>query len=320
MKNAIKFDYLEFTIFKEDVYAALSMLHLTMDEFSSRTGRNGYKSGLVHNSGKLIVLYDGSDGMGVHFVFSGSSMPFFYSLVSRRFDRDGQFELNFSSASDDFATWYKQLRKDDLIKVSRLDVAFDCFSSAVSVDKTRQLWMDGAVHTNWRKFERLESFSKVGVRSGVTDYYGSKMSEVFMRCYDKKLEQNTDLVDYWTRFEFVVRNKYAVSFLDGFFASHSYDSYLNGLFKRYFDILDPDYIRELQLSSILEISLPDKPSKSIDTVLYWIREAVGPSLHSLMKFHDGGIDWLYTIIGESPPRKDEAFIFANSTPASVIRE
>lgn len=320
MDNAIKFDYLEFTIFYESIHAALNRLHLCIEEFSPRTGRNGYKSGLVHNSGKLIVLYDGSEGMGCHFVFSGSCMDFFYSLVSRRIDRDGQLSLSFSSAHDNFASWYKQLRNEERIKISRLDIAFDCFSPSVSVDRTRELWAEGLVKTNWRSFERLESFSKVGVRSGVTDYYGSRKSEVFMRCYDKRLEQEALDLESWTRFEFVLRNKYATSFLDGFFESFDFDAYLRGLFNRYFNILDQDYLRELQLSSILAITLPEKKSKSIDSVLDWVREAVGPSLNTLIRFHYGGVDWLYELIVKSPPRRDEEFLFAASTPTQVIRE
>ena len=166
----------------------------------------------------------------------------------------------------------------------------------------------------------MESFSRAGVRSGVTDYYGSRKSEVFLRCYDKKLEQEADNVESWTRFEFVLRNKYATSFLDGFFSSGDYDAYLRGLFKRYFDIDCQDYIRELQLSSIMSITLPEKKSKSIESVLDWVAEAVGPSLRTLIKFHYGGVDWLYELIEKSPPRRDEEFLFAASTPTPVIRE
>lgn len=316
MKNAILFDYFEFTIFTESVEFALSKLHLSMDEFSIRCGRNGYKSGLIHNSGKLIVLYDGNEGMGCHFVFSGSCMEFFYSLVSRSFGRDGQHILNFSSASDCFRNWYEGLRKDNLIKVSRLDVAFDFFTKKITVDSTRSMWMIGQVKTNWKKFERIEKCNRFGERLGITDYYGSRMSEVYLRVYDKFLEQGVDNsdIDSWTRFEFVMKNKLATAFLDGFFMSNMEDAYLRGLFYRYFDVDDEFYKLAFEDSSIVNITLPDKGIKNIDTVLSWLKISVAPSLHTLVRVFEGDVSWLYEIISASPPRKDTEFLIA-STPA-----
>lgn len=307
MKNAILFDWFEFTLFFDDLYHALDVLHLRIDEFDKRCGRNGYKAGLIHNNGKLIVLYDGNEGMGVHFVFSGSCMDFFYSLVSRRFGSDGQYCLNFKDAKACFKEWYVNLRRGGFIKVSRLDVAFDVFdNSAVSCNSVRH----SEFKTNWRTFERMQKVNKDGVVLGCTDYYGSRTSDVFLRVYDKKLEQKRLDVNSWVRFEFVLRNKYAGSFLDGFFSNfpRDYDNYCFGLFDRYFTLPD-DIMDGIGCCGIMVVTLPDKAVKSIDTVFSWLASSCAKSLNTMLRYTNGDITWLYQIIQDAGPRRDEAWLF-----------
>lgn len=61
---------------------------------------------------------------------------------------------------------------------------------------------------------RLDPVLEYGVRSGsLTVYYGSKSSEVYMRCYDKAKEREREDVDYWVRWEIVLKNDKAMSFV-----------------------------------------------------------------------------------------------------------
>lgn len=309
MKNAILFDWFEFTIFVDDVRVALSKLHMTVDEFQPRCGRNGYLKGLIHNNMKLVVLYDGNEGMGVHFVFSGSCMDFFYNCVCRKLDGSGQYCLNFKDAKAEFKRWYLSLRSVDLIKVSRLDVAFDIFNSdIITCDSVRF----SEYKTNWRTFEHMEKQSKNGVRLGCTDYYGSRSSDVFLRVYDKKLEQKCDDVLSWVRFEFVLRNKYALAFLDGLFklpdVTSTFDFYCLGLFERYFTLPD-DLQCEVGDCSLFSITLPDKAVRSVETVFNWLASSCAKSLNTMMTYFDGDTAWLYEIIKNAGPRRDESWLF-----------
>ena len=313
MKNCVKFDWFEFTLFVSNPDYALSLLNMRRDEFVERSGRNGYKRGISHVSKCCDVFYDGSENMGIHFVFSGASMDFFYDLLSRRTDKSGQFKLNFRSRFYLFRDWYMRLAMSRSIKVSRLDVAFDDYSRFNS----RQIWAmnsAGMILSNWRKFQQYESCDKRGNLIGHTGYYGSRSSDVFLRVYDKKLEQECDDLDIWTRYEFVLKNDYASAFLNGLFQLPESDlmPYYCGLFKKYFY-----NIQIIECFSALEpfnIGKLSKPAKSISTVLAWFNTAVAPSVRTLIKYAHGDMSWLYESISNASSRRDEEYLLS-SAPA-----
>lgn len=309
MDNSIKIDYLEFTLFM-GLEKALKELNLSIDEFTQRScGRNGYKAGLTSLiNDEFIVLYDGNEGMGTHFVFSGSVVSLFYKLLSRKFDYDGQMHLNFADSFNAFKDWFIRLDSQEQIKISRLDMAFDDYHF-MDMDMIYSAYRNGLINTNWRTFDYNRS-EVAGKLSGLTYYFGSRKSEVFLRIYDKKLEQKNTDVSLWTRFEFQMKNKYATSFLRGLFESDasSLDNYAKGLFDRYFTIDSDEFRTFLGDVSLYKIGLPAKTEKTLSKMANWLETGVAPSLKTLVLFCDGNLEPIYRMIEEARPRKDTMYI------------
>lgn len=92
-------------------------------------------------------------------------------------------------------------------KITRLDVAFDDFDGALDIDKMYQKLILGEVTTRWRRVARIEGQNMGGEdKTGCTVNVGSRVSEGFLRIYDKLLEQRARKKDtgdlaHWVRVE-----------------------------------------------------------------------------------------------------------------------
>lgn len=305
--NSIKIDWFEFTIRTNDLYEALDFLGLSPSDFSPRSGRNGYTHGLTYNYNQdFIVLYSGngqySDSMGVHFVFSGSAIPTFFELVCHCND-SAQMKLNFDDKMHRFAVWFNDLYIQKLIKVSRVDIAFDDYEFYAAQD-VLSLWNCGKISSHFKSSEiRQKEDNKIC--TGFTAYFGSRKSNVFLRVYDKRLEQNCLDLDRWTRFEFQLKDDKALAFLSKGLKEYQFDfdNYCRGLFYKFFEIKDDLFSDFLENASCIKIGRPTKKQKTMESVVLWLLHTAGPSIRTVIELSDGN-EQLLSDLAHSPRRSD----------------
>lgn len=103
-------------------------------------------------------------------------------------------------------------------KITRLDIAFDDKSAVLDMDEMYKKILKGEVVTRWRTVTRV-SGARVGddKKIGDTINVGSRVSESFLRIYDKKQEmiargKDVSEVDTWTRVELELKGDKANAF------------------------------------------------------------------------------------------------------------
>lgn len=192
----ILFDYFSFTILEDDVNYLSIAHYLKIDPslFVELKGVNGYQVRYCCHG--VNICTNGQVGMGVHVFITGEGCRYLESL------KDFTWKKLFS-----YVYMYKS-------NVCRLDVARDCFNYELDLDKIEELMLNGNCVSVFTKasirteIERL----KTGETGGKTLYFGRRESNVFIRMYDKKQEQNVNC-NYWVRCELELKRIVADQFI-----------------------------------------------------------------------------------------------------------
>lgn len=105
-------------------------------------------------------------------------------------------------------------------KVTRMDLAFDDTLGWLDIDEMYRKILAGELVTRWRKVTRIDG-GNIGKneKTGHTINLGARVSEAFLRIYDKKLEQdskNDGALDYdfWVRVELELKGGKAQAFAE----------------------------------------------------------------------------------------------------------
>lgn len=230
------FDWLSFTSPFHSPFSIIEFLGLEKCDFRQSNGHRTYAYKLTF--GEINICYDSSVNEGVWVEMSGQGCR--------------QFEEYSDKSFIDIFQEIVENPKD--YHITRLDVAYDCFDKkTLDISKLK------------RETEDLNFISKFkdpvieyGVRSrSCTIYYGSRSSEIYMRCYDKKKEREREDIEYWVRWEIVLKNDNAFSFVQQLMSG----VIIGTLF---FGVLN-NYIRYI---------VPDKQQTNIsrlDTAKWWLR-------------------------------------------------
>lgn len=166
-------------------------------------GMHGYRSGIQRDTFK--ILHDGLDGMGTHIILSGSAC------------RQLTEEYGLSESS-----WVDLLvrLKAARVKVARLDVAKDDTDGLLSFPVIADSLRSGTCSSHFkgwkRRVEEEGNFAKEGSSpTGETLYFGSRKSEMYVRIYNKKLEQLQDEESpEWVRVESEFKDRKASELID----------------------------------------------------------------------------------------------------------
>lgn len=99
-------------------------------------------------------------------------------------------------------------------RCTRLDVAFDDFSGLIPIDimasMARRYWFTARS----QKLQIIEqSDDGVPDHLGISVCHGSKSSNIFIRCYDKRVEKHAFDIPHWVRLEIQIRNDDTAGFI-----------------------------------------------------------------------------------------------------------
>lgn len=201
-ENTVLFDYFSFTTKIYDFFSIIKVLGLeSIETWSERPGRNYYR---------VRKYFD-----GIHIEWDNVSDP-----DSLHVEMTGQGCRNFEtfSSDPDFNRLF-QMYIDGDINVTRLDVAFDDFIGVLNLDKMVKQYYAGhfvskfvsAIHTH-----ELINCRPVPIDKGHSLSFGSVTSDVYFRCYDKRLERQRFDIDHWIRFEMQLRRTAAGEFIKNY--------------------------------------------------------------------------------------------------------
>ncbi len=226
-KNQIIYDWLSFTTKIHTLGEVLDLLDFRPDTVvfkEQERGRYFYRKSLYFDG--ISIYYDGfsqkNGDMGICVEMSGKGLRNWEEYSSANYEKI--FDLirkNYHLDADK--------RKMNL---TRLDVAYDDFEGLLDGELLFRESDDGNYCSRFNHLD-LHKDKDNGVISGLTIGHGSIKSNVYIRIYDKRLEQKADeLISHWVRCELQLRHENAYGFI----------CLKNSIEKNYFDVLN-NYLR-----------------------------------------------------------------------------
>lgn len=312
----VSIDWLSFTIkYVDTVSEVIDMLGF--DEVLFREmpkGSNGYKRHKKMLGHNISVLYDGNDGMGIHVDVSGSDI---YTLLSS-FRETLVVDTPFGVAYDMWQETTLQclLRTiTGLGQITRLDLAIDDLGgNYYSLQEVLALLKNGNYVSRFRRNRSLEERENTDV-IGQTIYFGSPQSEIMLRIYDKKMEQNKNLspdsenyIDYeWIRWELQLRNDRAMECARILLNGVPLGSVSIGILSYYVRFIKNDDSNKSRcsmedkwkqfLSDVEQLRICASPrARTIDDKKRWLKEQVAPSLAIVLMKEQGDMTFIYDLI------------------------
>jgi phage replication initiation protein len=301
------FDWLEFTIHgmdEEEVIVKVLKLKLA-DFMDLPKGRYGYKGQKV--SGHISVLFNGTDDMGVHVILSGWGCREYEvsSTILELMDRIMLYDGN----------------------CTRIDMAMDDKTGEIiPFEKIKKSIRQGYVSSRWKtSAEYIKRKLNDGEIIGQTVTVGSRKSKMFMRIYDKAMEQGIE--SPWIRIEMEIRAERAEKLQNILLFEDNIGRVYARIINNYIRFLEPssDSNRsrwptapwwENLIREIGKLSLTRKPAdRTVEDVREWVKQQVGPSL-ALLVLADGGAvdDIIATIVeGQSRLKEKHMRILSNSS-------
>lgn len=220
-EKLILFDWLSFTSTIDSPDSIIELLGLTQLTWTQGRGFRTYSDSLVFAD--IRICFNSSVNEGIWVEMSGNGCRQFEEYSSINFN----ILFNHIINSPDSKYYH----------VSRIDIACDIFDKSVL-----------NIHKLRKETENLNFIStfkdpiiEYGVRSGsCTIYYGSRASDIYMRCYDKKIERDREDIDYWVRWEIVLKNNNAKEFLIQYLTWKNIGSLFQQLINHYLRYVVPD--------------------------------------------------------------------------------
>ena len=236
MNNYIIYDFLSFSSKIHNPQSLIDYLGLSDLKFETLKGFYGYRDRLYYSG--ISIHYNGRDDMGICCEMSGSGCRTWEKYGSS--DYDSLFNEILDNYSDD-----SDLRQMNL---TRLDVAYDDFTGVLDLPLL-------CCETQKHNFvSRFKDWQVIFGNKGIAVNHGSNKSNVYVRCYDKRLEQSVShLIDHWVRLELQIRKDCAIGFI----------KHKGSLQEKYFQVLN-NYLRYIVPTS------NSTNSSVLDTAPYWL--------------------------------------------------
>lgn len=240
-------DWLSFTIMNDysvdDVVEILGVPRRLFIDMPN--GANGYKCMIKYQG--ISVLFDGGKNMGIHVDVPGSSIHTLLSAYKETFLLDTPFGHGYNLWDSVLSSFCKSILQ--IGHFTRIDLAIDDIGSKFfSTDSLDKYLDSGCCVSQWRtKVDTKSSVISTLEKSGHTIYLGSSTSDIRLRVYDKKLEQNgkyssdsDKYVSYeWVRWELQVRRKEKADVVARYFVENkSIGEVSMGILSHYLRIVD----------------------------------------------------------------------------------
>lgn len=305
------FDWIEFTIHHHTTKHIINdILELNDKDFMDiRKGKHGYEKQKLWNQGGIFILYNVEEedsSQGIHIIITGNGCRQYEEKKNLR----------------DLIVRITEVQK---YKFTRIDIAIDDIKGdTINFEKFEKESNAGNISSLWYKFSVInEKRIADGEGIGRTIYYGSKKSAIFMRVYDKHLEQKKkqknkeeipelikDNVN-WTRMEIVFRDKRAELAAAFILGSDDIGKLIRGVLKQYIRFLKrPKQITnnkkrvwetarwwEKLIGDVDKIKLTIKPAeKTIEDMKKWIEKQISPTIAAITTANEGDMGWLIDLI------------------------
>lgn len=253
LKNGltVSIDWLSFTITDlssvDDVISFLGYNRIDFDNMAH--GGKGYKSMIRLSGYPISIMFDGNNDMGIHVDISGSAILEVIRSFSNTLAVNTPFGLGYEI--DFNSTFLKELlsavRKYG--HITRLDLAVDDIGCRYfSTDDLVSLYSETRIVSKFRNLKNVVESELSGNKTGHTLYFGSRKSDMFLRVYDKQLEQNKKnvgsdipvIIHPWVRWEMECKNKRANSVADLILSGHDLGEIIMGVLSNYIRIINLD--------------------------------------------------------------------------------
>ena len=311
----VSIDWLEFTILNSQLHEVMKTMELKWDDFSKLSkGKFGYNNQIKWSDGSIFIMFTAKDEdvnestlinpkSGVHVMITGKGCR--------------QYSVN-----HDLILLIKRLYSLPRVNFSRIDLAIDDFESKIiNYDRIHEAAINGHFTSRWSKWDEINSRQTSDNHFlGRTMYFGSQVSEIFCRIYDKTLERKaksdeTEIPKNWTRLEMVYRKERATKLVDFLINKNMPIGYvLRGTLKHYLRFILPSTDQnkarwrttawwEELLSSVDRLQLTvKKEARTIDDMTAWIDQQISPTLSAILKAQEGDLGWLRSILAKGSKR------------------
>ncbi len=308
-------DWLRFTVTNEDysVDDVIQLLGFSKSDFTElEKGANGYKSQLKLDGYPVFILYNGNQDMGIHVSVSGTAI----GKVIEQFKETLVIDTPFGEAplfSDVANTYFIEflLKIRSIGHFSRIDLAIDDIgANYFSMSSLESFVLENRVVSKFRSCDPRKPFNiSTGEVLGYTLNFGSRSSDIFLRVYDKKLEQNSklerngeELISYeWVRWELELKNSRANEVIDKLIGNQNMGCVTVGVLSNYFRVIDLDDSNRSRcsvnalwdkfLNGIAPLSLyVPTVSRTLEEKKEWVRRQVMPTLAGIILADGGSLD------------------------------
>lgn len=306
-------DWLAFTITEiKSVQKVMEFLGFDVMQFSKAPrGAMGYKSMYKLDGYPVSLLYDGTEDMGIHVNISGSAVAYCISAYRKKLSSPTPFGTDAVEVDDLSYTALSQFLADlkKIGHLTRMDLAVDDVGKDqyfTCTDIENYLLQDKVV-TKFRKFHTDKDYATGGSLIGHTIYLGSRKSEVFLRIYDKMLEQkakNPEIPDIpWVRWELELKNNRAQVAADMILRGLRIGAVVLGVLHNYMRIIEVTEKNRSRCPSIpkwesfvagikgIRLYVPESP-KTLEDKLQWIDRQVLSTLCGLFLAFGGSFCFL----------------------------
>lgn len=311
-------DWLDFTVDIINPYEVMNMFGLVPDMFQKmQHGSLGYSGMFRCKNAEITVLYDGAVEMGVHLQVKGSAISCFLdffreTLKDTALTPWGMHPYNYKDFADIdnlFKILFEKICENGWI--TRLDLALDDVGvNYYSCKQVHNFLKKGEYVSRVKCWDVHIPHNRSGEETGYTVYLGSpRNSRMFLRVYDKKLEQKNDDLPDWVRWEVVLKDERAQNFanyiISGMDFAGAVAACLNSMV-RFINLTSSNrsYCKtkkkwEKLIGEVGKLKLTTSKSKrTVDTAADWINRQCAPTIAGLVAANGGSIDFLTKNLNE----------------------
>lgn len=235
-ENHIIYDYITFSSKIHSEICIIEFLGLQNVKFELLKGFYGYQDRLYFEG--VSIHYNGRSDMGICVEMSGKGCRTFEKYGT------GDYDLLF----DEIISNYSENSEKRQMNITRLDVAYDDFTGVLDLPL---LCREAQLH---HFSSRFKDWQVIYGNKGISVCHGSNKSNVYIRIYDKRLEQKAESkVEHWVRCELQIRKECAYGFI----------CLKDSIEKKYFQVLN-NYLRYIVPSD------NESNCRVVDTAPYWL--------------------------------------------------
>lgn len=319
-----------------DMQHVLAFLGYTMFDLEMcERGAFGYKKMLKLSQANIRLLYDGNPDMGIHIDVSGAAINTFLYCFEMSRTGDTPFGPGFEVDDLDYdhdiliIMFSKML---DMGHFTRLDLAIDDvgakFYTLKMLHKINKQLAYVCKCKSWE--EIISNDTATGQVTGHTAYVGKRSSDIFMRIYDKQLEQNDKrhrsgvqlITEPWVRWEIELHRDNCNNAVKLLVSGMSLPELTIGILSNYIRFINLDNERKTRcttsarwlrfLDGIAKARIAKhKQDLDIDRKKAWIEKQCARSLAVVVDADGGSKDFIEEVIMKGHDKmtlKDERLV------------